>query len=65
MVVGEAANGREVISLVEELHPDIVVMDISMPELSGIDATRRVLTRFSSLKVIGLSMNSDREGALV
>jgi DNA-binding NarL/FixJ family response regulator len=64
VVVGEAANGREVISLVEELHPDIVVMDISMPELNGIDATRRLLTRFSSLKVIGLSMNSDRRYVL-
>lgn len=59
-VIGEAANGREAIVLVEELRPDIVVMDISMPDLNGIDATRRLLTKLPGLKVIGLSMNSDR-----
>jgi two-component system, NarL family, response regulator NreC len=59
-VIGEAANGREVMTLAAELQPDIVVMDISMPELNGIDATRRLLASFPSIKVIGLSMNSDR-----
>ena len=59
-VIGEAANGRDVIPLVAELHPDLVVMDISMPELNGIDATRRLLAQFPDLKVVGLSMNSDR-----
>lgn len=59
-VSGEAANGREVIELAERVVPDIVVMDISMPELNGIDATRRLMERFPGIKVIGLSMNSDR-----
>ena len=59
-VIGEAANGRDVMALSAELHPDIVVMDISMPELNGIDATRRLLAKFPGIKVIGLSMNSDR-----
>lgn len=59
-VVGEAANGREVIELVERLLPDIVVMDITMPELNGIDATRRLMDRWPGIKVLGLSMNSDR-----
>lgn len=59
-VAGEAANGREVIDLCERLRPDLVVMDISMPELNGIDATQRLIERFPGIKVIGLSMNSDR-----
>jgi DNA-binding NarL/FixJ family response regulator len=60
VVVGEAVNGRDVMALAGELQPDIVVMDISMPELNGIDATRRLLAKFPGIKVIGLSMNSDR-----
>jgi len=59
-VIGEAANGREVLSLSEKLHPDLVVMDISMPELNGVDATRQLLRQLPSIKVVGLSMNSDR-----
>ncbi|MEY2931803.1 MAG: hypothetical protein RL033_2552 [Pseudomonadota bacterium] len=59
-VVGEAANGREVLALAKQLQPDIVVMDISMPELNGIDATRLLRAELPNTKVIGLSMNSDR-----
>lgn len=59
-VVGEAENGREGIALAAQLSPDIVIMDISMPELNGIDATRRLLMECPNVKVIGLSMNSDR-----
>lgn len=59
-VVGEAANGHEAISLAHRLRPQIVVMDISMPELNGVDATRRLVTELPGVKVIGLSMNSDR-----
>lgn len=59
-VVGEAANGRDVIALATDLKPDVVVMDISMPELNGIDATRLLLAGSPRSKVIGLSMNSDR-----
>ncbi len=59
-VVGEAANGRDVVTLARELKPDVVVMDISMPELNGIDATRLLLADCPAIKVIGLSMNSDR-----
>lgn len=64
VVVGEAANGREALVLAEQLQPDIVVMDISMPELNGIDATRRLLAKLPGIKVIGLSMNSDRRYVL-
>jgi DNA-binding NarL/FixJ family response regulator len=59
-VVGEAANGREAMELAGTTRPDVVVMDISMPELNGIDATRRILAEHPHIKVVGLSMNSDR-----
>ncbi len=55
-VVGDAANGRQVVSLVKELQPDIVIMDISMPEQNGIDATRQILEAFPQARVIILSM---------
>lgn len=59
-VVGAAANGREVIALARQLRPDLVIMDISMPELNGIDATQRLVEECPGLKVIAVSMNSDR-----
>lgn len=59
-VTGEAATGREVLVLAAQLHPDIVVMDISMPDLNGIDATRKLLAKHPGIKVVGLSMNADR-----
>jgi len=58
-VVGEADNGRAVIRLVQELSPQVVIMDISMPDLNGIEATRQILSDFSGVKVIALSMHSD------
>ena len=59
-VVGEAQGGREALALAHLLRPDIVVMDISMPDLNGIDATRRLAAELPKIKVIALSMNSDR-----
>jgi two-component system response regulator NreC len=59
VVVGEADNGRAVIRLVQELSPQVVIMDISMPDLNGIEATRQILNDFSGVKVIALSMHSD------
>ena len=59
-VVGEAENGRQCIDLALELRPHVVVMDISMPELNGVDATRRLLGQWPQAKVLALSMNSDR-----
>jgi two-component system response regulator NreC len=58
-VVGEADNGREVVRLVQELAPQVVIMDISMPDLNGIEATRQILSESSGVKVIALSMHSD------
>jgi DNA-binding NarL/FixJ family response regulator len=59
-VIGEASNGHEVIELARRLRPDIVVMDISMPHLNGIDATRGLVAELRGIKVIGLSMNADQ-----
>ncbi len=58
-IVGEAANGREAVELAAQLHPDIVVMDVAMPELNGIEATRRLLSDSPHTRVIALSMHKD------
>jgi two-component system, NarL family, response regulator NreC len=58
-VVGEAADGREAVALVDELKPDVVMMDIAMPMLNGIDATAQVMRRHPDTKVIILSMHAD------
>ncbi len=58
-VVGEAADGREAVRLAEELQPDIVIMDISMPGLNGIEATSQIIKRSPDIGVIVLSMHSD------
>ncbi len=58
-VIGEAANGREAVEQAEKLQPDLVVMDVSMPELNGIEATRRVLEVAPRCRVLALSMHRD------
>jgi len=63
-VVGEASTGHDVIQVARRLSPDIVVMDISMPDLNGIDATRALVAEFRAIKVIGLSMNADQRYVL-
>src|SRR5688572_5762173 len=59
-VVGIAANGREAIRLVDEYDPDVVVMDITMPELNGIEAIQQMLSRHPHLKVIVLSIHETK-----
>ncbi|OPY12205.1 MAG: Oxygen regulatory protein NreC [Syntrophus sp. PtaB.Bin001] len=59
-VIAEAENGRETIKLAKELQPNVVIMDISMPDLNGIDATREIVNSIPGVKVIALSMHSDR-----
>ena len=58
-VVGEAQDGREVVRVVEEQSPDVVVMDVAMPNLNGIEATTRILDAYPRTAVIILSMHSD------
>ena len=62
-VVGQASNGREAVELALQARPDVVIMDISMPELNGIEATRRILAQMPHLRVIGLSMHTEGEMA--
>ncbi len=62
-VVGEANSGAGAIELCRELHPDVVVMDIAMPDLNGIEATRQILKATPEVQVLALSMHSDRQFA--
>jgi DNA-binding NarL/FixJ family response regulator len=58
-VVAEADNGRTVLKLIQDLSPHVVIMDISMPDLNGIEATRQIVSENRRPKVIALSMHSD------
>jgi len=60
-VIAEADNGRTTVELSRELNPDVVVIDIGMPDLNGIDATRQIVSESPAVKVIALSMHSDRK----
>ena len=59
-VIGEAASGRSAVELARQLVPDVIVMDISMPDLNGIDATRRIKERSPGIQVLALSAHADR-----
>ncbi len=59
-VVAEAGNGAMTVKLARQLKPDVVIMDITMPDLNGIEATRQIMTELPDVKVIALSMHSDR-----
>ena len=58
-LVAEAENGSEAVALVEKHRPDVVLMDISMPVMNGIEATRIISTRFPGTKVIVLTAHTD------
>src|SRR6202142_2739440 len=58
-IVGEAGNGREAVELAEKLQPDLVIMDVTMPELNGIEATRRLVSIAPRARVLALSMHKD------
>lgn len=59
-VLAEAEDGRDAVRLVRELSPQVVIMDVGMPDLNGIEATRQILQESPETKVIALSMHSDR-----
>jgi CheY-like chemotaxis protein len=63
-VVGEAANGREALEKTHQLQPDVVVMDVAMPEMDGVEATRRIKAELPAVRVIGLSMYEEEQLAL-
>ena len=58
-VVGEAADGQEAINLIEQLHPDVVLMDIAMPHVNGIEATRAIKERWPEVAVLILTVYDD------
>ena len=59
-VVGEAENGRKAVQMAQEKKPDVVVMDVSMPDLNGIEATTQIRESLPETRVIALSMHSDK-----
>jgi DNA-binding NarL/FixJ family response regulator len=62
-VVGEAADGRSAVRLAKQLSPNVIVMDIAMPDLNGIEATRQLTKAQPEIKIIALSMHADRRFA--
>ena len=58
-VVGEGEDYCTTVELIQEFSPQVVIMDISMPDLNGVEATRRILSQYPGIKVIALSMHSD------
>ena len=62
-VVGEASDGKEAVKLVKKLQPDVVLMDINMPRMNGIEATRIIHSEFPGIRIIGLSMYAEEEQA--
>jgi len=64
VVVGEASNGREALSCVSDLHPDIVLMDVAMPEMNGLEATQLIKSYYPQVKVLILTQHDNREYVL-
>ncbi len=60
-IVGEASNGREAVKVVSEELPDVVLMDVVMPEMDGIQATRMIKAEFPQVAIVGLSMFADED----
>jgi two-component system response regulator NreC len=63
-IVGEATDGREALDLVDKLSPDLILMDVTMPNLNGIEATRKIKSKNPDIEIIALSLHSDRRYVL-
>lgn len=63
-VIGQAADGQAAVEMARELHPDVILMDVTMPRMSGIEATRRIAHEMPDIRIVGLSMHeADEIGA--
>jgi DNA-binding NarL/FixJ family response regulator len=60
-IVGEAPNGEIAVNLTAQLHPDVILMDMGMPKMDGLEATRRIHAAFPDIRIIGLSMYDEME----
>ena len=60
-IVGQAVNGREAVQLADQLKPDVILMDVTMPELDGFEATAEITRRNPTIRIIGLSMHNDTD----
>jgi DNA-binding NarL/FixJ family response regulator len=60
-VVGEAADGQTALRLVQDLAPEVVIIDVELPKLSGLEATRQIVTTHPAVKVLALSLYADRQ----
>lgn len=60
-VVGEASDGAEAVSLADELHPDAILMDVTMPEIDGVEATRRIVDQHPDIRIVMLTMHADQD----
>src|SRR5512141_2771681 len=63
-IVGEAVDGRMTERLARELGPDVIIMDVAMPDVNGLEATRQIAAQMSGIKIIALSMHDDRRFVL-
>jgi len=63
-VIGEAENGRKALKMAEKIRPNVVIIDVTMPDMNGIEATKKMVTEVPGVKVIALSMHSDRRFVL-
>jgi two-component system response regulator NreC len=63
-IIGEATDGREALDLVDKLSPDLILMDVTMPNLNGIEATRKIKSKKPDIEIIALSLHSDRRYVL-
>jgi two-component system response regulator DegU len=60
-VVGEASDGQEAVDLAEELQPDVILMDVTMPEIDGVEATRRIVEQRPDARIVMLTMHADQD----
>jgi len=63
-VLGEAEDGRMIQRMAQELQPDVIIMDVAMPDLNGVEATRQIVAALPGIKIIALSMHDDRRFVL-